>query len=69
MTLPYDVARCLGTKKAECKDCLRRTSPPGPWQPWIEARATTTPCKSRIAREVPEMSEGREKPSLGKPPA
>ena len=24
MTLPYDYARCSGTDKPECRDCLRR---------------------------------------------
>jgi hypothetical protein len=28
MTLPADVARCLGTDLPECKTCRRRTDPP-----------------------------------------
>jgi len=41
MTLPADVARCAGVQldgdwREGCEQCLRRTSPAGPWTPWIE---------------------------------
>jgi hypothetical protein len=39
MTLPADVARCIGTDLPECTTCRRRTDPPherqvwtGPWE-------------------------------------
>jgi hypothetical protein len=49
MTLPADVARCLGTDLPECATCRRRTDPPhdrqvwtGPWE--LEG----VPCEMRI---------------------
>jgi hypothetical protein len=49
MTLPADVARCIGTDLPECKTCRRRTEPPherqvwtGPWE--LEG----VPCEQRI---------------------
>ena len=49
MTLPADIARCLGTDLPECKTCRRRTDPPherqvwtGPWE--LEG----VPCEMRI---------------------
>ena len=49
MTLPPDVARCLGTDLPECTTCRRRTDPPherqvwtGPWE--LEG----VPCEMRI---------------------
>ncbi len=49
MTLPADVARCLGTDLSECATCRRRTDPPhdrqvwtGPWE--LEG----VPCEMRI---------------------
>jgi hypothetical protein len=49
MTLPADVARCIGTDLPECTTCRRRTDPPherqvwtGPWE--LEG----VPCEMRI---------------------
>jgi hypothetical protein len=49
MTLPADVARCLGYGATECNACRRRTDPPherqvwtGPWE--LEG----VPCEMRI---------------------
>jgi hypothetical protein len=49
MTLPADVARCIGTDLPECTTCRRRTEPPherqvwtGPWE--LEG----VPCEMRI---------------------
>jgi len=49
MTLPADVARCIGTDLHECTTCRRRTDPPhkrqvwtGPWE--LEG----VPCEMRI---------------------
>ena len=61
MTLPADVARCLGTDLPECATCRRRTDPPherqvwtGPWE--LEG----VPCEMRIPREqTKQRSESR----------
>jgi hypothetical protein len=49
VTLPADVARCIGTDLPECVTCRRRTDPPherqvwtGPWE--LEG----VPCEQRI---------------------
>ena len=57
MTLPADVARCIGTDLPECVTCRRRTDPPherqvwtGPWE--LEG----VPCEMRIpSDELPEV--------------
>ena len=58
MTLPADVARCIGTDLPECVTCRRRTDPPherqvwtGPWE--LEG----VPCEMRIPSD--ELSEVR----------
>ena len=52
MTLPADVARCIGADLPECVTCRRRTDPPherqvwtGPWE--LEG----VPCEMRIPSE------------------
>ena len=44
MTLPHDIARCPGVQhdgewREGCDDCMRRTSPGGERQAWMEPPA------------------------------
>ncbi len=60
MTLPADVARCIGTDLPECQTCRRRTDPPherqvwtGPWE--LEG----VPCEMRIPADAPLRTDPR----------
>jgi hypothetical protein len=60
MTLPADVARCLGTDLPECTTCRRRTDPPherqvwtGPWE--LEG----VPCEMRIPSDESRTQSGK----------
>jgi hypothetical protein len=60
MTLPADVARCLGTDLPECKTCRRRTDPPHDQQVWTGPwELEGVPCEMRIptqsAYEMPTL--------------
>jgi hypothetical protein len=49
MTLPADVARCLGTDLPECKTCRRRTDPPHERQSWTGPwELEGVPCEMKI---------------------
>ena len=49
MTLPADVARCLGTDLPECMACRRRTDPPHERQTWTGPwEIPGVPCEMRI---------------------
>jgi len=49
MTLPADVARCLGTDLPECATCRRRTDPPHERQTWTGPwEIPGVPCEMRI---------------------
>ena len=49
MTLPADVARCLGTDLPECATCRRRTDPPHERQVWTGPwELAGVPCEMRI---------------------
>lgn len=67
MHLPNDYARCAGTHRAECQDCLRKTSPSNSErQAWIGVWVLPEPCESRIANEMPKVPKRRKEPSAGK---
>ena len=61
MTLPADVARCLGTDLPECATCRRRTDPPHERQAWTGPwEIPGVPCEMRIPSEQPKQrSESR----------
>ena len=49
MTLPADVARCLGYGAAECNTCRRYTDPPHERQTWTGPwELEGVPCEMRI---------------------
>ena len=49
MTLPADVARCIGTDLPECTTCRRRTDPPHERQTWTGPWVIPgVPCEMRI---------------------
>ena len=49
MTLPADVARCLGTDLPECETCRRRTDPPHERQTWTGPwEIPGVPCEMRL---------------------
>ena len=63
MTLPADVARCLGTDLPECKTCRRRTDPPHERQVWTGPwEIPGVPCEMRIPVHGPK---NRNLPSQG----
>lgn len=54
INLLNDIARCAGTHRQECKDCLRRTSPSNSdRQVWIGVWVLPEPCESRIPPPKP----------------
>jgi hypothetical protein len=60
MTLPADVARCLGYGAAECNTCRRYTDPPHERQTWTGPwELEGVPCEMRIptqsAHEMPTL--------------
>jgi DNA-binding transcriptional ArsR family regulator len=60
MTLPADVARCLGTDLPECKTCRRRTDPPHERQVWTgpwEWRACHASKGYQVTRTAPNRSK------------
>lgn len=59
MTLPKDFAKCRGVGSDDegwregCEQCLRRTTPPGDNQSWIEPPAIIVfECEYLIEREL-----------------
>ena len=63
MTLPADVARCLGTDLPECATCRRRTDPPHERQVWTGPwEIPGVPCEMRIPVHGPK---NRNLPSQG----
>ena len=49
MTLPADVARCMGYGAAECNTCRRYTDPPHERQTWTGPwELEGVPCEMRI---------------------
>ena len=47
--LPYDIARCEGNGREECKSCLRKLSPGHPkWQNYLAPWVLDSRCESRI---------------------
>ena len=55
MTLPADVARCIGTDLPECATCRRRTDPPHERQTWTGPwEIPGVPCEMRIPHEQKE---------------
>lgn len=57
MTLPADVARCIGTDLPECATCRRRTDPPHERQVWTGPwEIPGVPCEMRIPNETSRRS-------------
>jgi hypothetical protein len=55
MTLPADVARCLGYGAAECNTCRRYTDPPHEHQAWTGPwELEGVPCEMRIPTQSPD---------------
>jgi hypothetical protein len=79
MTLPYDVARCLGIlgpckhpaqtlaerMLEQCKDCKRYTAPWGPRQPYIAPPDFVGDCPERIAGWPIRAFRGRDRMASG----